>query len=108
MPRRELRRHERIACRLPVLVVWTNPDGKDRFAHGKCRDISPAGLRIETLETIPVQSYVNVRVEKMDVAGSARVRYIRRGSVGHVIGLELGTKVHQQLLDALRDAASSP
>lgn len=103
MARKDIRRYERISCKLPVLLAWTLEDGADLYAHGKCRDISPWGLRVETLATIPTQSFVNVRVEKMDVAGSARVRYIRRGSVGNVIGLELGTKVRQQLLDALRE-----
>ncbi len=68
--------------------------------------MSPDGLRIETAETIPAQSHVSLRVEKMDVAGSARVRYFRRGPVQNVIGLELSQKVHQQLLDALRETAS--
>ena len=99
MPRKD----ERIRCTLPVLLLWTGADGADRYAQGKCRDISSKGLRIETVATIPAQSYVNVRVEKMDVAGSARVRYTRRGTMGNVIGLELGTKVRQQLLDALRE-----
>ncbi|MCU1335187.1 MAG: hypothetical protein JWO19_768 [Bryobacterales bacterium] len=61
---------------------------------------------MEIIETIPAQSYVSLRVEKVDVAGSARVRYIRRSGVGNVIGLELSQKVRQQLLDALRETPS--
>lgn len=105
MPRRDIRRHERIPCTLPVRLAWTDADGSDRYARGKCRDISPGGLRVETTETISTQSHVSLRVEKLDVAGSARVRYFRRGPMRNVIGLELNQKVHQQLLDALRDAA---
>jgi hypothetical protein len=106
MPRKDIRRYPRIPCTLPVRLAWTHADGTDRYGRGKCRDISPTGLRIDTLETIPAQSYVNVRVETLDVAGSARVRYMRRSGAGNVIGLELNQKVRQQLLDALRDAAS--
>jgi hypothetical protein len=68
--------------------------------------MSLEGLRIETTETIPTQSYVSLRVEKMDLVGSARVRYFRRGPLQNVIGLELSHNVRQQLLDALRETAS--
>jgi hypothetical protein len=100
MPRKDLRRYERIACTLAVRLAWT-ADGTERYIRGKCRDISPAGLRVETIDTLPAQAYVNLRVERVDIAGSARVRYIRRGNNGYVIGLELSQKVRQQLLDAL-------
>jgi len=89
-------------------LSWTDERGAACYARGKCRDISPDGLRVETTETIPNQGYVNLRVDKVDVAGSGRVRYLRRGGVGNVIGLELSQKVHQQLLDALRAAPPGP
>ena len=101
MPRRESRRQERIPCTLPVGLSW-NDNGADRFVRGKCRDISEDGLRVEISETIPAQSNVSLRVEQVDIAGSARVRYCRRGAMRNIIGLELSQKVQQQLLDALR------
>jgi hypothetical protein len=84
-------------------MAWTDADGSVRYARGKCRDISPDGLRIETEDTIPAQSQVSLRLENVDVAGSGRVRYFRRGPMRNVIGLELSQKVRQQLLDALRE-----
>jgi hypothetical protein len=104
MARRDIRRHERIPCTLPVRLSWTDERGGEHYAQGKCRDISPDGLRIETSEAVPAQSFVDLRVEKAAVAGSGRVRYLRRAGMGNVIGLELSQKVHQQLLDALRAA----
>jgi|SRR6188472_1178839 len=104
MTRRDIRRHERIPCTLPVRLSWADERGGEHYARGKCRDISPDGLRIETSEAIPAQSFVNVRVERVDVAGSGRVRYLRRAGIGNVIGLELSQKVRQQLLEALRAA----
>src|SRR5690242_6955467 len=101
MPGKDIRRYERIPCSLPVRLSWAGPKGSHQFARGKCLDISSAGLRIETTENIPAQSYLNLRVEKVDVAGSARVRYVRRGGIGHVVGLELSQQVRRQLLDAL-------
>jgi len=106
MPRKDLRRHERVPCTLSVLLGWPDQDGSDRYARGKCRDVSEAGLRIETVDTIPTHTYVNLRIEKWDLTSSARVRYSRRAGPVHVIGLELTQKVRQQLLDSLRDPAS--
>jgi hypothetical protein len=106
MLRKDIRRDERIPCTLPVRLSWTDPGGSEGYGRGKCRDISPDGLRIETIETIPTQSQVSLRIEKMDVAGSARVRYFRRGPTSNIIGLELNQKVRQQLLDALRETPS--
>ncbi|GEM_PF-1751850 len=101
MPRRDLRRYERIPCAFPVQIAWTEADGSDRYARGRCRDISSDGLRIETMDPIPAHSYVNLRVETVDISGAGRVRYLRRGPVCNVIGLELSQKVREQLLDAL-------
>lgn len=102
MPRRERRRNGRIPCTLPVRLAWTDENGKDFYASGNCRDISPEGLRVETTETIPAYSYVYLRVAEVDVTGSARVRYLRRGGRRNIIGLELGEKVREQLIEALR------
>ena len=68
----------RIPCTQAVLLAWTAEDGSDRYARGRCRDVSTAGLRIETFEAIPAQSLVSLRIETWDLAGSARVRYSRR------------------------------
>src|SRR5437868_2433088 len=106
MPRKDIRRHQRIACTQPILLAWTSADGSDRYARGKCRDISPAGLRVETDDTIPSQSYVNLRIDKWDLAGSARVRYSRRGKAANIIGLELNQEVRRQILDSLRETPS--
>ena len=102
MRRRDIRRHERISCTLPVRLSWADERGVQCYAQGKCRDISSDGLRIETGEAIPAQSFVNLHIEKVALAGSGRVRYLRRTGIGNVIGLELSQKVRQQLLEALR------
>ncbi len=103
MPRRERRSNERIPYTLPVRLAWTDEDGRDFYARGNCRDISPEGLRVETNETIPAHSYVMLRVADGDVTGSARVRYLRRGPARNIVGLELGEKVREQLLEVLRE-----
>ena len=102
-PRKDLRRHERVPCALSVLPAWTDPDGSDRYGRGKCRDVSEAGLRVDTVDTIPAQSYVNLRIEKWDLTASARVRYARRAGATNVVGLELTQKVRKQILDSLQE-----
>jgi hypothetical protein len=102
MLRKERRRAERMPCTFPVRLTWTDENGKDFYARGNCRDISLKGLQVGTTETIPAHSYVNLRIEGADVTSSARVRYLSRGAVRNIIGLELGEKVREQLLDALR------
>lgn len=104
LPRKDLRRYQRIPCALSALLAWTDPDGSDRYARGKCRDVSEAGLRVDTMDRIPPQTYVNLRIEKCDLTASARVRYSRRAGAANVVGLELTQKVRQQLLDSLGEA----
>jgi hypothetical protein len=106
MARQDIRRHERVPCTLSILLAWTDPDGSDRYARGKCRDVSETGLRVETVDTIPTQSYVSLRIEKWDLTSSARVRYSRRGKAANVIGLELSQKVRRQLLESLAETPS--
>jgi hypothetical protein len=103
MPRKDMRRHERIPCTLSVLLGWAAEDGSDRYARGKCRDVSEVGLRVETVDTIPRHTYVNLRIEKWDITTSARVRYSRRAGATNVVGLELTQKVRKQILDSLRE-----
>lgn len=106
MPRKDIRRHQRIPCTLSILLGWTDPDGSDRYARGKCRDVSESGLRVETVDTIATHTYVNMRIEKWDLTTSGRVRYSRRGGATNVIGLELSQKVRQQILDSLAETPS--
>ena len=103
MARKDIRRHERVPCTLSILLAWTDPDGSDRYARGKCRDVSEEGLRVETVDTVPPQTYVSLRIEKWDLTSSGRVRYSRRAGATNVIGLELSQKVHKQILDSLAE-----
>ena len=63
-------------------------------------------MRVDTVDMIPPQTYVNLRIEKWDLTSSARVRYSRRAGATNVVGLELTQKVRQQLLDSLRETPS--
>ena len=105
-PRKDLRRFERLPCALSVLLAWTDPDGSDRYGRGKCRDVSEAGLRVDIVDSVPVQTYVNLRIEKWDLTASARVRYSRRAGATNVVGLELTQKVRKQIVDSLRETPS--
>jgi hypothetical protein len=106
MARSDIRRHERVPCTPSILLAWSDPDGSDRYARGKCRDVSELGLRVETVDTIPPRTYVNLRIEKWDLTSSAQVRYSRRAGAVNVIGLELSQKVRRQILDSLAETPS--
>ena len=108
MARKDTRRHQRLPCTLSVLLAWTDPDGSNRYARGKCRDVSEEGLRIDTADTIPTRTYLSLRIEKWDLTSSGRVRYFRRAGATNVIGLELSQKVRKQILDSLGETPSSP
>ena len=108
MARKDIRRHERIPCTLSILMAWTDPNGSEGYARGKCRDVSEMGLRVDTVDTIPPQSYVSLRIEKWDLTTSGRVRYSRRAGATNVIGLELSQKVRLQILDSLREPPPAP
>ena len=97
-----LRRHERIPCVLAVTLAWSGGGGTNQYVRGKCRDISPEGLRVETTASIPPGSSVSLSLQKGNVAGSASVRYVRRSGSHYIIGLELSHKIRQELLEALR------
>jgi hypothetical protein len=106
MPSNDIRRHGRVPCTPSILLSWTEPGGTDRYARGKCRDVSEAGLRLETVDKIPTHGYVNLRIEKWDLTSSGRVRYSRRAGATNVVGLELTQKVRKQILDSLAKAPS--
>src|SRR5579862_2515242 len=103
MGSKDIRRHQRVPCTQSILMAWTGPDGSDRYARGKCRDVSEGGLRVETVDTIPAQTYVNLRIEKWDLTTSGRVRYSRRAGATNVIGLELSQKVRKQILESMAE-----
>ena len=90
-PERNLRRHQRIQYVGPARISWEDAQGLPKYAQGSCLDISASGLRIavEIFEAIPIRSCVSLRLERINVAGSATVRHVARRGAKYLVGLEL-------------------
>ena len=77
-------------------IFWENEHGLAKYAQAKCLDISQEGLSIEVGEPIPVRSILSLRVERIDVSGSATVRHISWRRCKHILGLNLSQTLEQK------------
>jgi hypothetical protein len=82
------RRHPRLVPGARVEAYWQDGQGVSRCTQGRCLDISESGLRMETIEPIPVRTYINLRVDKFQMHGSASVRHSVRRSGKYILGVE--------------------
>jgi hypothetical protein len=105
--KRDKRRHQRIPCLGVARIFWEDERGLVRYAQAKYLDISQEGLCIEVAEPIPVRSILSVRVERIQVSGSATVRYIAWRRCKHILGLNLSETVDKNSLN-LAALRSSP
>lgn len=87
-----LRRHPRTPHAGPVKISWQDSSGADRWARGKCVDVSEGGLRIELLDEIPINTRVILSAESLHISGSAVVKNASRKGLKLLIGLELAQK----------------
>ena len=86
----ELRRHARVTKSAAVQIVWRDRAGIDRFVNGRTVDISESGIRIEILEPIEKQTYVNLQCSALGLRGAASVRSCTRKGMKYAVGLEFG------------------
>lgn len=95
MGNRDLRRNERAPYSGAIEVSWAQPNGDPGFARGRCLDLSKDGLRLELPVTLPVRTVVTLRFDRIQLSGSASVRYQRRAGAKFVLGLELSQHLKQ-------------
>lgn len=69
-----------------------------RYAHGKCRDMSQGGLRIEVPEAIPLHATVGLQAERIKFTGSATVKHVTREGAKYILGLELSHALREEVL----------
>jgi hypothetical protein len=101
------RRHQRIPFDGSVRLAWEDEQGQIRYASGKCIDVSEVGLRIEVSEPVPLQTYVTLRADRINVSGMAVVKHVGRRSTRFILGLELSQQMRDQAFAKLLDLASS-
>ncbi len=78
----------RVPIKAQVRLAWHDEHDINRYAQGRCLNISMTGLRMEVSDTIPVGTYVSFRIESLRFGGSASVRNVNRRGVRQSIGLE--------------------
>lgn len=65
--------------------------------------MSVSGLRVavEVFEPIPIRSRVSLRLERINVSGSATVRHVVRRGAKYLLGLELSQAFGAQALSVI-------
>lgn len=96
----DLRRHRRVNLPSSVRVSWQD-GGAEKYARGRCLDVSASGLRIEVPERIPVRTYVTVSADQPHFNANASVRHCTRAGSKYVLGLEFSYPI-KTLLERLR------
>jgi hypothetical protein len=86
--RPDSRKKARHPCSEEVRISWEDRLGDTKFARARCLDVSEHGLALQLVEPIQVCSYVNIRADKLKLAGRAAVRYCRRVGGKFFVGLE--------------------
>ena len=71
-----------------IILSWEDGHGVQRFSRGRCVDISERDLGLLLDDEVPLQSYVNFRVEELQFTGSASVRSVQRKGIRYFVGLE--------------------
>jgi hypothetical protein len=89
MALRDLRRDPRLASGDAVRISWEDLAVGQRFALGKCVDVSASGLKIEVLAPIPVHTSLMIRAENLGLSGPAVVKHSLRRGAKYVIGVQL-------------------
>jgi PilZ domain len=108
MTARNHRRHHRLPYSGYVNLSWTDTRGQVKYARTKCLDISDSGLSLEAPEPIALRSSVSIRAERLNLSGSATVRYVIRLGAKFILGLELSAAVPSKTLAAVKEPHATP
>jgi hypothetical protein len=98
VPTKETRRHQRSLYTGPVRVSWEESGGLIKYTEAKCLDVSEGGLRMEARVLIPRNTSVTLRVERINLAGSASVKHVARRGSKFVLGLRLSSELRAGVL----------
>ena len=98
---RHLRRNKRTPYSGAIEVSWVEPGREPRFARGRCLDLSEDGLRLELPVALPLRAVVTLRFERIQLRGTASVRYLRRAGMKFVLGFELSQHLRQLVVHKL-------
>ena len=77
MSRTDPRPEERHHVDFQVFLSWQDRKGDVHRVSGRCLDLSPAGIRIETRDAFAAGEVVLVQCEQFGRMGHASIRYCR-------------------------------
>jgi hypothetical protein len=83
-------KEERYSVGFSVALMWEEKPGMVRRLNGRCLDLSPSGMKIETSERLDVGRVVTVSSNEFGRMGHATVRYAQRDKMRCSIGLKFG------------------
>ncbi len=108
MSTKDTRRHRRGLYAGPIRVSWEESSGLIKYTEAKCLDVSEGGLRVEARAPIPLRTYVSLRAEKIDLAGTASVKHVARRGAKYILGLQLSHELRASVLNSLPPSATAP
>jgi hypothetical protein len=103
-----LRRSERTKLGAHAILGFNNREGTPQLVRAKIIDISREGACVETDVPVETRSYVQFRVEKPRISGTASVRYCNRRKLRYAIGLEFTGGMPLSLKDLVPTGNPAP
>ena len=100
-----LRRFPRIPVSSKGSLVYVDAQGNTCMVRFKVTDISQQGISLEAETPLAPRTYVNFKVDKPALSGSASVRYCARNKLRYTIGLEFSGGL-EWLPDELKPVAA--
>ena len=83
-------KEDRYAVSFPVSLTWEEKPGVVRRINGRCVDLSPAGIQVETRERVNPGTVLLVSCDVFGRMGHATVRHSRRDKMTCLLGLKFG------------------
>ena len=103
--RKNSRRQVRFCYSGPVRLFWDDAEGRTKYLQALCLDISENGLRVDSNESLPMNTRISLRADLIELAGAAIVRHVHEQGSRFVLGLELSPALMEQALKLTRNPA---
>jgi c-di-GMP-related signal transduction protein len=84
----EARRKMRHAASGTLRILWEDSTGRERVSNAQLQNVSVNGLRLQTIDQIPVRAYVTCNDVKLGISGRGSVRYCNFTKGKYLIGVE--------------------
>lgn len=93
LPNKEQRRHERQNASGVLRILWEDSRGGERISYATLVNASPAGVRLQVREQIPLRTSVTCNDALLGICGRGSVRYCNSNARGYEIGVEFSAGI---------------